>query len=169
MLTRPFISAYNNVLSFFSQLFPLIITLYATVFANGANDPYTSYNNGWGCILILSVYCALYLVIALVAVVQSIMERGEESTRFNSLIEMKIKVVLVKLFTQQGVRDELLAKADGVEYITKGGSSLTVITRTNSKMDLMSRKSTQLIDWGTNNPLPSATSHEMKLDDEIFD
>ena len=27
--TRPFLSAYNNVLSFFSQLFPLMITLYA--------------------------------------------------------------------------------------------------------------------------------------------
>jgi hypothetical protein len=27
--TRPFLSTYNNVLSFFSQLFPLMITLYA--------------------------------------------------------------------------------------------------------------------------------------------
>ena len=99
MVTRPFLSAYNNVLSFFSQLFPLIITVYSTVFADSANDPYTAYTNGWGCILVLSIYCALYLVIALVAVVQSIMEKHEEVTRYEKTVDMKIKVVLVKLFT----------------------------------------------------------------------
>jgi hypothetical protein len=45
---------------------------------------------------------------------------------------MKIKVLLVRLFTIQGVRDEMLATADGVEYVSKGGSSLTVITRSKS-------------------------------------
>jgi len=99
VLTRPFLSAYNNVLSFFSQLFPLIITVYSTVFTNAAADPYQAYSNGWGCILILTVYCALYLVISVVAVVQSIMERHEEKSRYEYTVEMKIKVVLVRLFT----------------------------------------------------------------------
>jgi hypothetical protein len=76
--TRPFLSAYNNVLSFFSQLFPFIITLYAFMFKDSANDPEGAYGHGWGCILILSVYCVLYLVIAVVAVWQSISERHEE-------------------------------------------------------------------------------------------
>ncbi len=131
-MTRPFISAYNNVLSFFSQLFPLLITLYSLIFQNSANDPKAAYNNGWGCILILTIYCALYLVISIVAVIQSIMEHHEEDAKYRTLVEMKIKVVLVRIFTIQGVRDELLAKADGVEYVSKGGSSLTVVTRTKS-------------------------------------
>lgn len=140
LVTRPFISAYNNVLSFFSQLFPLMITLYSLVFQASANDPQTAYNNGWGCIIILTIYCALYLVISIVAVIQSIMEHQEEEAKYRTLVEMKIKVVLVRIFTIQGVRDELLAKADGVEYVSKGGSSLTVVTRTKSQ-ELTTKKS----------------------------
>ena len=98
-VTRPFISTYNNVLSFFSQLFPLMITIYSTVFTNSTNDPRTAYNNGWGCIMILSVYCLMYLVISVVAVIQTIMEMNEEKTRYAQLAEMKIKAVLVRLFT----------------------------------------------------------------------
>ena len=60
------------------------------------------------------------------------MEHHEEDAKYRTLVEMKIKVVLVRIFTIQGVRDELLAKADGVEYVSKGGSSLTVVTRTKS-------------------------------------
>ena len=69
MVTRPFLSAYNNVLSFFSQLFPLMITVYTFIFYESSNDPKRAYSNGWGCIIILTVYCALYLVISAVAVV----------------------------------------------------------------------------------------------------
>lgn len=167
-VTRPFKSAYNNVLSFFSQLFPLLITIYATSFANSANDPLTAYSNGWGCILILTVYCMLYLVIALVAVVQSIVERHEKDTRFSYQSIMKIKVALIKLFTQQGVRDEMLAKADGVDYIYKGGSSLTVVTRTKSQMDLTTRKSeaTLPMDWGSSMKVNRGQSNEMKVEDD---
>ncbi len=92
-----------------------MITIYATVFKDSANDPYTAYNNGWGCILILSIYSLLYMVISFVAVVYTILEWNEEQAKYRYLIEMKIKVVLVRLFTIQGVRDEMLAKADGVE------------------------------------------------------
>lgn len=45
----------------------------------------------------------------------------------------------------------MLAKADGVEYVSRAGSSLTVITRTKSMMD-MTTKRTEIIngmDWGT--------------------
>ncbi len=98
-LTRPFLSAYNNLLSFLSQLFPLMITIYATVFKNSTNDPYTAYSNGWGCILILTVYSLLYMVISFVAVVQTILEWNEEQAKYRYLVEMKIKVVLVRLFT----------------------------------------------------------------------
>jgi len=135
LTTRPFLSAYNNVLSFFSQLFPLMITLYAMVFKNSANDPQTAYSRGWWCILMLAVYSLLYMCISLVAIVQSILEWNEEQAKYRYLIEMKIKVVLVRLFTIQGVRDEMLAKADGVEYVSKGGSSLTVVTRSKSGID----------------------------------
>jgi len=140
LATRPFISAYNNVLSFFSQLFPLMITLYSLVFYSSANDPQVAYNNGWVLIMILTIYCALYLVISIVAVIQSIMEYQEEEAKYRTLVEMKIKVVLVRIFTIQGVRDELLAKADGVDYVSKGGSSLTVVTRTKSQ-ELTTKKS----------------------------
>lgn len=137
------------------------------------NDPQTAYNNGWACILILSVYCMLYLVIAAVAVVQSIFEKEEEEARYRYTVEMKIKVVLVRLFTQQGVRDELLAKADGVEYVSKAGSSLTVVTRSQSKMDFTTKRSDGL-EWGTsgtNNMRSNASNGEMRLpdDDEMLD
>jgi hypothetical protein len=98
-VTRPFLSPYNNVLSFFSQLFPLMITIYATVFKDSANDPQRAYNNGWGCIIILTVYSLLYMVVSFVGVVYSILERNEEESEFYNLMEMKIKVVLVRLFT----------------------------------------------------------------------
>lgn len=102
------------------------------------------------------------------------MEINEEQTRYAQLAEMKIKAVLVRLFTQQGVRDELLAKADGVEYISKGGSSLTVITRSKSQLDMTSRKSGEL-DWGTSGSQSvfpkNNTNGEMRLpdDDEMLD
>jgi hypothetical protein len=83
----------------------------------------------------LAVYSIMYMCISLVAIVQSILEFNEEQARYRYLIEMKIKVVLVRLFTIQGVRDEMLAKADGVEYVSKGGSSLTVVTRSKSGFD----------------------------------
>lgn len=117
-----------------------MITLYSLIFQGSANDPQTAYNNGWGCIIILTIYCALYLVISIVAVIQSIIEHQEEEAKYRTLVEMKIKVVLVRIFTIQGVRDELLAKADGVEYVSKGGSSLTVVTRTKSQ-ELTTKKS----------------------------
>ena len=98
-VTRPFLSAYNNLLSFVSQLFPLMITIYATVFKDSTNDPLTAYNNGWGCILMLAVYSLLYMVISFVAVVHTILEWNEEQARYRYLVEMKIKVVLVRLFT----------------------------------------------------------------------
>jgi hypothetical protein len=40
----------------------------------------------------------------------------------------------------------MLAKADGVEYVSKGGSSLTVVTRSKSGMDMTTRK-TETLDW----------------------
>jgi len=59
----------------------------------------TAYNNGWGCILMLAVYSLLYMVISFVAVVHTILEWNEEQARYRYLVEMKIKVVLVRLFT----------------------------------------------------------------------
>lgn len=76
-----------------------MITIYATVFKDSANDPQRAYNNGWGCIIILTVYSLLYMVVSFVGVVYSILERNEEESQFNNLVEMKIKVVLVRLFT----------------------------------------------------------------------
>lgn len=85
--------------------------------------------------MLLSIYSIMYMCISLVAIVQSILEWNDEQARYRYLVEMKIKVVLVRLFTIQGVRDEMLAKADGVEYVSKGGSSLTVVTRSKSGFD----------------------------------
>jgi hypothetical protein len=39
------------------------------------------------------------MVISFVAVVQTILEWSEEQARYRYLVEMKIKVVLVRLFT----------------------------------------------------------------------
>jgi hypothetical protein len=98
-VVRPFISGYNNFLAFLSQLFPLAITIYATMFKDSANDPYTAYKNGWGCIFIQTVYSCLYMVISLVAIVKTILELNEEQAKYRYQVEMKIKVVLVRLFT----------------------------------------------------------------------
>jgi hypothetical protein len=175
-ITRPFLSNYNNVLSFFSQLFPLMITIYSMVFSDARNNPQAAYNSGWGAILILSVYCLLYLVISCVAVCQSILEKEEELSRYHYQSEMKIKAVLVRLFTQQGVREEMLSKADGVEYVSKGGSSLTVVTRSKSAIDVNSRKSDPAMDWGTSGSQTigfqkTTQGGEMRLpdDDEMLD
>ena len=87
---------------------------------------------------------------------------------------MKIKVVLIRLFTVQGVRDELLAKADGVEYVSKGGSSLTVITRTKSN-ELTTKRSEALsqMDWGNNSEINGlnrlVSNGEMRIDDDEDD
>ena len=87
---------------------------------------------------------------------------------------MKIKVVLIRLFTVQGVRDELLAKADGVEYVSKGGSSLTVITRTKSN-ELTTKRSEALsqMDWGNNSEINGlnrlVSNGEMRIDDDDDD
>jgi hypothetical protein len=89
---------------------------------------------------------------------------------------MKIKAVLVRLFTQQGVREEMLSKADGVEYVSKGGSSLTVVTRSKSAIDVNSRKSDPAMDWGTSGSQTigfqkTTQGGEMRLpdDDEMLD
>ena len=47
----------------------------------------------------LAVYSIMYMCISLVAIVQSILEWNEEQARYRYLIDMKIKVVLVRLFT----------------------------------------------------------------------
>ena len=97
------------------------------------------------------------------------MERKDEESRYTHTVEMKIKVVLLKLFTQQGVRDELLAKADGVEYISKGGSSLTVITRTKSGSELLTKRSntnTLVPGFNWNNTINANTNGEMRVDDD---
>jgi amino acid permease len=82
VITRPFLSAYNNLLSVVSQLFPLMITIYATTFKDSANDPQRAYNNGWGCILMLTIYSLLFMVMSLVAIVNTILEMNEETSRY---------------------------------------------------------------------------------------
>lgn len=127
----------------------------------------------------LAVYSIMYMCISLVAIVQSILEWNEEQARYRYLIEMKIKVVLVRLFTIQGVRDEMLAKADGVEYVSKGGSSLTVVTRSKSgfdtqKSNIKTSEMDQPVPKNAQGPPPgsqnmrrrSTVNGELRVDDE---
>lgn len=65
----------------------------------------------------------------------------------------------------------MLAKADGVEYIDKGGSSLTVITRTKSGGELITKGSNTVtkpadFNWNSNPSNNANTNGEMRVDDD---
>lgn len=67
----------------------------------------------------------------------------------------------------------MLAKADGVEYVSKGGSSLTVVTR--SKTGTINKSDSQQLPSqmslgppGTANGLRNRSNGEMKVDDDEY-